>query len=785
MKTIFLLNLRHILNSKFNNSAKIIGMAISLVPVLLAVLYIRYEYSYDTFHNDYDKIYRIINKNALFEDYSATNSKILYYTLRNNLDGLENLTKIWKKKYLIQYNNKNYYNTDMIYTDPDFIKLFKLDFIIGNKTNFLKDKYNTYISVSLAQRIFGTKNPLGKRLTIMEIYDVRIAGVFYDYPDNSHLKTDIIISNELFGETTGTMAGLANASPWGIHDIFLYGKVKENVEIEKAESQINQLVKIHAPEKYANETKFSLEKLTDIHLNSSVRFDIAERGSTTAIVFLIIISSILLFMAISNFVNLTIAELAKRMKQICIRKLTGAGFIQVYQQLLIEIIMCLIISFIISLVLLKIILPEFNILAEKFIGLSVADILIGILLVLFLSLIVSIYPAIVCHRINPVDYLNGKSIFAKRTAFARLMTIVQIVVSIVLLFSVQMVARQLDALINTDLGYKHKGIYQVLIKNKISDERRETIRQEIIKSTGIKDISFNSFRPAEMQNSFTINTKKEKEVRCNLYSVDYNFIIFFGIKLLKGRNFNKEYKGDKETVIINRKAAEIIGYNDLEDNYIEYDGKKWKVIGVIENLADGNRKLSALPAYFFPGEVHPISPCYFTFKTNTTNNAYIFDVIKDKIAQINSNYGVEIELLEDNISTMYKEESKMSSITKSYTLCGIFISLLGILGVVVNLTERRKKEIGIRKVTGATVINIMLLFLKEMFLILGIAVLIALPLAYYILNGWLKNYAYRISINYGYFILSVLFITILLIVTIGYNIYKAGKQNPIEIIRDY
>jgi len=786
-KRDLIISIRHLVQDKFDSVLKILGLSIALVPILLTFLYVKYEYSYDKFHPEHENIYRIVKSLNSELNYSfGVIPSPLIVAIDTELNSVNNITKLWKGKYLVEHRNVSFPKINIMFTDTNFVSLFNLDLLSSEKKDFLRDKYSVLISKSAAKKLFGNKNPIGKTLTLLKTYDVMVSGVFNDYPKNSHFEMEIIASTGLIETVKSRLAPEMDAYSWGFSKFFAYCKIDPNVDKSTINNQINSIFNRYAPSRLHNRDTYYLEALDDIHLNSSIQFDIAQNGSPDTIILYISITLILFIMAIINYINLTIAKITKRIKQICIRKISGADISQIYSQLFIETLITSFISLIISVVLILIVFPQFNTFVERNISIEMIDIVTMLGTVIFISIIATIYPVFISKKIDPISFLNGKSMIAKKNSLFRIVVSFQVFISITLLFGSQVISEQFDTLVNKDLGFEHKGIYAIDIQGPISENKIEILRNEFTQNKNIQDFCFSSFRPASETSKAILDWKgktDDKENWVHLNAIDFNFISFFDIKILKGRNFNKSFISDKhESILINETAAKLIGTEKILEKRINFEGER-QVIGVIKDIHSGNRKFPVAPAYFFvDGGI--LKKGRISLKLNPSNLTQTMKFIKDKIKNIDPDYKISFIELEEDIINNYKDEQKISIIAKITTFCGIFISLLGVLGMVSNMTERRKKEIGVRKISGASSVQIMQIFFKETFFMNIISTVISYPVSIFLLNKWLENYAYKIELNFLYFILTSAILYIIILLTISAHMYKASIQNPIDVIRE-
>ncbi len=771
----------------------IAGFAIGMACCLLILIYVRHELSYDTYHKDTERIYRIVQDirtqtaNRVF----APISPMVAPTLKGDFPQVENSARIIPaRSRLVKRGDIVFYEDRFMYADQELFDILTIPFIQGNSQEALIRPQTLVISQRMAQKYFGQANVVGKTLEInQEAYE--ITGVVTNSPENTHLKYDFMVSMK-------TLSDWNEMSNWYSTMFFTYLKVKPNVDMEEFSQQVSRLADKYVGEQlsiWGTTYHYFLQPLSSLHLHSRLRYEIEPPGNPVYIYIFSMVGLFILLIACLNFMNLSTARAANRAKEVGLRKVVGAQRPQLISQFLGESLLVVFFSLGLAMVIVKFSIPILHNLAGTL--LSFNELLNpGMLFILIgggilIGLIAGLYPAFVLSAFRPVVTLKGATTVGTRSVSLRtVLVVVQFAISVVLIIGTLLMYRQFNFLKNQYLGFeKEQKLVLPLRGGIIIQENYKTIKDLFSKHPSINGATVSSSVPGRGVSNFSIKLVGEEDDRnqsmFHLY-FDDDFIPDYGIEMVAGRAFQKGTKTDfMGAFLINEAAVKALGWSHPEEAL----GKRLRtghgvrvnpIIGVTKNFHYRGLQNEVEPLVM---EFLPWTFRYITLSINITNLKEVLAFVESQWQATFPGHPFEHFFLDTDFDRQYRADERVGRIFGIFTLLGLFIACLGLLGLASFTAESRTKEIGIRKVCGASVAGIVVMLSKQFTKWVLLANGIAWPVAYFAMNKWLQNFAYRIKIDIVTFLLSGFLVLGIALLTVSFQSFKAALANPADSLR--
>jgi putative ABC transport system permease protein len=783
LKNYLKIALRNLKRHKGYSFINIAGLAIGITACLLLFLWVQDELSYDRYHEKADQIYRVISQ---WESDSqarrfAKTSAPLGPALVSEFPEIEKAVRFGSNKFLISYKNTRFYEY-IFFADHEIFDVFTLPLIKGNPKTALKEPYSIVVSEEMRDKYFGEDDPIGKIITLGEWHDFKITGVFKDMPQNSHFRFNFL----------GSFLDYASHhfDQWGISNYHTYILTSKNFSPDELERKLPQFVEKYRGKevRYVYKYTYPIQALSSIHLHSNLDGEIEPNSSVGTIYIFSAIALFILVIACLNYINLSTARYANRAKEVGLRKVIGASRFQLIKQFLGESILFSFIALPLAVALAELFLPLFNSLYGKELGISYFDnlfLLFGLIgIILIVGMVSGIFPAFYTSALQPVKALRGmlkaSSIIS---ILRRYLVVTQFTISIVFVISTIVVFSQLDYIRSRKLGFQKEHIVNIPIHDKEALQRYETIKSEFLKDSSVLTVSASNFFPGKniwYQSYWQEGTRADENLMISWVTVDHDFLDTFQIKLVQGRNFSRDFPNDLEGgYILNESAVKEIGWNvplGKEFRIIE----KGSVIGVVEDF-----HFKSLHQ-----EIKPVALCiypkffeYFSVRISPANISLTLDFLKNKWQELVPSQAFEYSFLDEDFGRLYKAEMRLGKIFSIVTALAIFIACLGLFGLAAFMAEQRTKEVGIRKVLGATVLNIVFMLSTEFSKWVLLANIIAWPVAYYAMNRWLQDFAYRTGIKAWVFPLAAIMAFGIALLATSFQAVKAALANPTETLR--
>jgi len=782
-KNYIKITFRHIKRHKGYSFINIAGLAIGMTCCILILLYIQYELSYDKFHEDAQDIYRIAFEIPDRIDMNASSFGLLAPALMQDFPEVQSAARIRRLESTVFYKDHAFTEKNFFLADPRFFDVFTFPVISGDPENALSQPFSVMITQEMTEKYFGDEDPIGKTMLIDNKHDYKITGILKNPPQNSHFKFDFLASFITIDKIWEDYS----LSWMNTNRILTYVKLQENFNPDDLERKFPEFLKRYGRE----DVVFHLQPLTGIHLHGTIRNDIEANSDIRYVYIFSVIAFLIVLIACFNTMNLSTARSVYRSKEVGVRKVVGAERKHIIRQFMSESIIFALAALVISVFLIKLLLPAFNSLVDRnlsFNFFSDNEILLGLfILAIIVGFISGSYPALFLSSFHPVHILKGMRVHKGSSAFRNFLVVFQFSISIVLIIGTLVIYQQLHYIKTRDLGFHKEQIVIVDIKDENLKNVYQTMRNDLKQNPRILGASFSCDLPNEIdaRNSYRWEgqTEENRWQLFNTAAVDNEFIDLLGLELTMGRNFSEEFPSDKQACILSETAVRTIGWENPIGKRFGYR-EEGRVIGVIKDFHHLSLHSAIGPTVFLHVDKETdLNLNYLLIKINPGDIPGTLAFIKKKFKEYSAHYPFSFTFLDDRVDRMYRTDNKLGQILNVFSFTAIFIACLGLFGLAAFTAERRTKEIGIRKVIGATVSNIFFLLSREFIKLVLMAFILAWPIAYFAMNRWLQGFAYRTHVGMAAFILSALSAFVIVLVTISYQSVKAATANPVDSLR--
>lgn len=799
---------RNLMKHKFISFINLFGLTVGLTCCLLITIYIFHETSYDKYNANADRIYRVTrsfnNPDGAITLRLGTVAPPFGPLLKNYFPDIQTVTRLLPNgKTPVKYGDKLFNENNLFFADEHLFSVFTVDVVKGNPDKALLDPFTVMLSEKVAKKYFGNDEPMNKMIRINNQFDLKVTGIFKSFPSNAHLHPEIMVSFNTLKDSA--VYGARNLETnFGNNSFFTYLLMPKNYPVKNMEAQFPAFLDrdVHfqgapATFKPSTRTQLSLQKLTDIHLRSHLDYEAEENGDIARVYIFSIIALVILLIACINYMNLSTARSTLRAKEIGIRKVAGAGKGELVAQFLSESVLITWIAMFFAVLITAMILPALNKLSG--LDLSANQLLewkwmAAVLLVPFVVGIISgIYPALFMSSFQPVKTLKGLfKVGGKSISFRKILVVSQFGISIVLIITTAIVFQQLKYMQQAKLGYSKDHV--VVLPYYFTDNSQyESFRNELLSNAAIQEIGRSSRIPtgrlldSQGASAESGDSLRPITVELKYLATDYDFIPAYNIQMAAGRNFSRQFTTDTTGFVLNEAAVNILGWKTPAEavgkNFM-YGNVKGKIIGVAKD-------------FHFESMHQRIAPIVMSLPKPEQANFY--NQLSVKIDGNNINAGInllakkwraylpempyEFNFLDDNFNKLYLSEQKQGNLFTIFACIAIFIACLGLLGLSAFAITQRIKEIGIRKVLGASTSTIVVLLSKDFLKLVVIASVIAFPVAWYAMHQWLADYAYRIDISWWIFLFAGIIAAAIALLTVGIQAIKAAMANPVKNLR--
>ncbi len=771
---------RNIARNKLFSAINIFGLAIGMACFILIFLWINDEIHYDKFHRNKEDLYRVVlsDKSSGRESLLARTPPALGPILKKDYPEISRFSRVFLIDGTLSRDNKNYLE-DIALVDEDFFKMFSFPVISGSNDQVVSDWHDIVLSEATALKMFGKTDVVGEFITIDNEIEAKITAVIDNKKEFSHLKFDALMSIELLFEFGLPKDMITNFN----NPLYTYVQLQDDAVMENLNLKIADIIN-QADNRLS--VRVYLQKLEDLYLESNFIGDYEGLGNIQFIYIFSVIAFFVLLIACINFMNISTAKSSVRSKEIGMRKVAGAKRKQLIFQLIGESILLSFLAHAIAIIFIELLLPLFNNLTSKSLEIDYLNpyfylFLLGI--ILFSGLLSGSYPAFYLSSFNPISVLKKDQDTGKKgKAFRRILVVFQFAISGILIISVLLIYLQINYLTGKDLGYNKDNLVYFSLSN-IGDDF-DSFKKRLSENNKIEGITCSSHILSNVTHYHHMDWEGKSEdskVRINILFVDADFVNTLQMKVETGRDFSINFASDSsESYIINSEAAKQIGFENPIGKFMSADGQKGKIIGVIKDF-----HFKSLHSIIEPMCLS-IAPrerfyCYIRVKPENMNDVMPF--VDDVWSEFNQNIPFEYFHMDVTLQNMYKSESSFGKLSILSTIIALIVACLGLFGLASYIAERRIKEIGIRRALGASTISIVNILTKQMLSWVLLAGLISCPISYFIINKWIQNFAYQITIQWWVFLVGILISLTIALLTIISKAVKVANTNPVNALR--
>jgi putative ABC transport system permease protein len=799
---------RNIARHKFISFINIFGLTTGLTCCLLILAYIINEVSYDKFNANADRTYRVTR---IF--YSGPNVESLHLSsiappfgplLQTAFPDIQKMTRVLPSGVtVLHYKDKLFNEKNAFFADENFFDVFSLNVLRGDKRTALNDSYNIMLTEEIAKKYFGDQDPINKTILLDNTkHEFKVTGIFKPFPSNSHMHPDILMSFNTLKDTA-IYGEKQLETNFGNNSFYTYLLLPKNYNAEMISRQLTAFLDkyVHMQGtppnlKTSQVTKLTMQKLTDIHLRSHLDDEIEENGSISRVYIFSVIALFILLIACINYMNLSTARSTLRAKEIGIRKVIGAQRKEIIRQFLSESILITWIAMVFTLTLSWLLLPYINSLSGldlAFSSLFKWKIISVILLLPFIiGLISGIYPAMFMSSFIPVKVLKGVlKVGSGGISFRKILVVLQFSISIILIVATTVVFQQLRYIQQKSLGFNKNHIINMAYNGSLT-KQFESFRQELLKNPAVKEVGRSSRIPSgrllDDQGAQVMQGGTMAPIKIDLkyITADYGFIPTYGMQMAAGRNFSRDYITDTANYVINETAVQQLAWKTPQNAIgkdMSYGGVKGKVIGVVHDFHFESLHQKIIPLLFLLPA--PKSGYYgnVSVKIDGNNISSAIGTIEDTWHKYLPNVPFDYTFLDEKFQKLYNSEQQQGGLFTIFSCLAIFIACLGLFGLSAFTISQRVKEIGVRKVLGASVSQIVVELSKDFLKLVLIAAVVALPVAGLLMHNWLLDFASRINLSWWVFLMAGIIALIIAFVTISFQSIKAAIANPVKSLR--
>jgi putative ABC transport system permease protein len=794
--------LRNYVVISFRNAVKnlgfsliaLLGLAIGLACFILILAYVRFELSYDRFHENSGRIYRVISAEVPAGqkpgEFATNNASLLAGTLKAEFPEVRHAARIFARTDIqaVLKAGERVLTETGLFVDRDFLQVFSFPLLRGDRSAALAAPASIVLTNETARKLFGEKDPLGQMVSFREgrgVGDVTVTGVVEDVPRNSHLHFDYLLS-------VATLEADKNSSymfdNWDVGNFLIYVELIEKEQRQALENKIGTWVEKNQAESHAAGLQFFLQPVEDIHLRSNVQGELSTNNEIRYIRLFLAIAVLTLLIAAINYMNIVTARSSTRAREIGIRKVTGANRRQLFEQFLGESVVFAFLSLILAIAIVRLALSRFG--AISGVELELADVSAGSFLwlivgVTFLTGIVSgAYPALVLSAFQPVRVLKEQAVSGKKGSRLRnLLVVGQFTASIALIVCALVVSGQLRFIQSQRLGFDREHVVVIPIREPETNAKAGAIRTEMLRYPEVESVSRTSGLPTRIRNrilnaGFQSDAGETLKMTYRFDYVDENFLEVFKVELAAGRNFSPGSEADKDVVLVNETLAKMVGWADPIGKEVQFIRGVKRVIGVVKDFS-------------FLSFHEPMGPMVLMFEDGDNLAVRLrpgavpntLALLKDVFERNTTTQPFDFYFLDDDFNALYRKERRTGEIFGAFSLVAVIIACLGLLGLAAFAVERRTKEIGIRKVLGASAPGLALRLGGEFLKLVLVANIIALPAAYFVMSRWLQDFAYRIGLTAWPFLLAAAGALVFAFLTVSTQTFRAAAADPVETLR--
>lgn len=776
---------RNLLKNKFYTAINITGLTIGLAIGMLILLWVKDERSFDTFHQQAKNIYKLENMvgtGASVQIWESTVAPIGKLAKLKLPEIEEAVTVSYCNTYALYKSGDKVFNEQKVfYTDPSLFSAFDFHLIKGNAGKpFLNDN-SLVLTETTARRYFGENDPIGKVITGDDSTSFVVSGIIKDFPLNSTIKGDMFLPLALLGKTmyAGKAPGDNMDHDFRQFNFMTFLLLKPGADLSALQTKIRTIHLDNKPDD--TDIQYMLQNITSMHLYKS---DGTDGGIETVRMFTII-ALLILVIACINYVNLSTARSMLRAKEVGMRKIVGAAKIHLFMQFMVETAVLFLIAALLSIGLLYLLVPSFNNIAGRQLVFDIKDSSVWLVMsitILSTLVISSIYPAILLSSFEPLKALKGKvSVKLSDAVFRKVLVVTQFAFSIILIAGTFIISRQLDYIRDKSLGYDKDHVFSFDMRNMA--RHYDAVKADLLTKPGVTAVTRAGTNIINIGGQTGSNEWDGKvpgqTMMVRPLAMDKDFISFFKLNIKEGAGFTGA-KADSTHFILNETAVQQTGLKDPIGKRFKLWGTEGTIIGVVKDfhVASMKKKIEPVVAYYFPGDMNTIY-----IKTSTSDASQAIASVEKEWKFYNAAFAFEYAFLDETFNNLYKGEQRSGNLFNVFASIAIFISCLGLFGLATFTAQVRTREIGVRKVIGASVASIIMLLAKDFIKLVVIAMMISIPIAWFVMNKWLQDFAYKTNISWMIFAITGLITMAIALLTISFQSIKAALANPVESLR--
>ncbi|WP_066839315.1 ABC transporter permease [Rufibacter ruber] len=773
---------RNLMGNKVFSLINVFGLALGMTCSVLILLWVQDELSYDRFHQNIDHLYRVVGEQHYpgADDLTTpAGPGLLGPAMEKELPEVERAIRMtWGEQTLFSYGDRKFKESG-IYADSTFFEAFSFELLQGKAGQVLRHPKSVVISDSVALKFFGSKEAVGKLLKLNNQESYKVTGVMASVPTNSTLQFDYVLPFEEFLQQNQSL------KTWGSYGILTYLQLKPGVDPEAFNQKIKHFVK--KGDKGERDTDFFVQAVKDIHLYSDFRQGKSNSGLVMYVRLFSVVAVFILIIACINFMNLATARAAKRAKEVGVRKAIGASKGSLVGQFMIESILIAFLALFLAANLVGVLLPAFNDLTGKAVEFNLADpqlllMLLGVALVT--GIISGSYPAFFLSSFEPVVVLKGTVKLNDRvTLFRKGLVVFQFVLSALLIVSTLVVYLQLHFIRTSDIGLQRQNMVSIPIEGDLRTNY-EVVKQEMLRIPGVMAVTASDYNPLQLgSNTSNVEWRGKEpgaEILIDYMHVDYGYLKAMGMQLKEGRDFSKEFGTDTANYLINEEAAKLMQLKNPVGERLTMWDQQGQIVGVVKNFQSKSMQVNDMPLII---KLAPRQANFLFARVAPGKTPTVLASTEALLKKYNPAFPFEYHFLDDTFERMYRSESVIGQLTNYFAGIAIFISCLGLFGLALFTAEQRKKEIGIRKVLGASVAGIVMMLSKDFLKLVLLANLIALPLSWYLMRSWLEDYARHTDLSWWIFAAALIATFIIAMVTLSFHAIKTAVADPVRSLR--
>jgi len=807
IKNYFKIAWRNLMKYKFISFINLFGLMVGLTCCLLITTYILNELSYDRYNKNADNIYRITrtfyNGNGEATLNLSTISPPFGYYLPTDFPEIQKMTRLLNFGTVpLRYKDKLINEKDVYFADENLFDVFTVDVLKGNPKTALTDPFSVMLTEDEAKKYFGNEDPINKVIRANNQFDVKVTGIYKPFPSNAHMHPNMLVSFNTLKDSA--VYGEQNLrTNWGNNSFFTYIMLPKGYNIQNMKARFPAFLDKHmtdeyGPNKPSKSTSLDLQKLTDIHLYSHTDYEAEPNGDISRVWIFGAIALFILLIACINYMNLSTARSALRAREIGIRKVIGARRKEIIFQFLSESVLLCWVAIIIAGVLTYVMLPWLNKVSGQQLSFDILlkwQVIIPLLITPFIVGILSgIYPSLFMSSFQPVKTLKGLfNAHGSSINFRKVLVVFQFGISIALIITTMIVFQQLRYMQQASLGYDKEHILTLPYYPALNDQY-ESFRNTLLRNSNIKDVGRSSRIPTgrllDGQGAQAPGNDSMVPVKADIRYVaaDYDFIPTYGVHIVAGRNFSRDYGTDTASFILNEAAVRAVGWKSPQEavgKNFKYGGQMGHIVGVTNDFHFESLHQTIAPLILvMPTPAQAANSYgYLSIKISGGNIPSALATIKDTWQKFLPELPYQYTFLDENFAKLYEAEQRQGTIFIIFACLAIFIACLGLFGLSAFSITQRVKEIGVRKVLGANVSTIVALLSKDFLKLVLIAAIISFPIAWYAMHNWLQDFAYRINIQWWVFVVAGILAALIALITVSFQAIKAALANPVKSLR--